>query len=64
VGQGLVGIAGGVLFVEVCRRLRRPGWEWLDTYPWPRDLFSAVGVIIGCVLIVGGIWTVVIGLVR
>jgi hypothetical protein len=52
------------LFVEVCRRLRRPGWEWLDTYPWPRDLFSAVGVIIGCVLIVGGIWTVVIGLVR
>jgi hypothetical protein len=44
--QGLVGIGFGFLFILVYRRLRRPGW--IDTYPWPRDLFSAVCVILGC----------------
>jgi hypothetical protein len=62
--QGLVGIGFGLLFLEVCRRLRRPGWEWFDTYPWPRDLYAAVSGILGWVLIVGGIWTVVVALVR
>jgi hypothetical protein len=62
--QGLGGIGWGVVLVATSRWMRgRPEVELYTPRPWGRHLFT-INEGIGWVLIVVGIVTVVVGLVR